>query len=117
VITSIGKHYAVTLDRDATSFLGLNLAHNADNTVTVTQPKLLTKLFAPHPTLRKEGSITAQPPTLHSPKTQIPTPHQQTHTRTSTSSACSYTSRRADQTSWRQYPSQGPRAPTQLTTI
>ena len=49
VITSIGKHYAVTLDRDATSFLGLSLAHNADNTVTVTQPKLLTKLFALHP--------------------------------------------------------------------
>jgi hypothetical protein len=46
MITSIGKHYAVTLDRDATSFLGLSLAHNADNTVTVTQPKLLTKLFA-----------------------------------------------------------------------
>ena len=49
VITSTGKHYAVTLDRDATSFLGLNLALNADNTMTVTQPKLLTKLFALHP--------------------------------------------------------------------
>ena len=46
VITSIGKHYAVTLDRDATSFLGLSLAHNGGNTVTVTQPKLLTKLIA-----------------------------------------------------------------------
>jgi hypothetical protein len=60
VIASIGKHYTVTLDRDATSFLGLNLAHNADNTVTVTQPKLLTKLFALHPP-RKEGPITTQP--------------------------------------------------------
>jgi hypothetical protein len=49
VITNIGKHYEVTLDRDATSFLGLNLAHNPDGTVTITQPKLLTKLFALHP--------------------------------------------------------------------
>ena len=48
------------LDRDATTFLGLNLLHNADNNVTVTQPKLLTKLFALHPP-RKEGPITAQP--------------------------------------------------------
>ena len=38
VITNIGKHYEVTLDRDATSFLGLNLLHNIDGTVTITQP-------------------------------------------------------------------------------
>ena len=46
VITSIGNHYEVTLDRDATSFLGLNLNHNPDGTVTITQPKHLLKLFA-----------------------------------------------------------------------
>ncbi len=36
VITNVGKHYEVTLDRDATSFLGLNLTHNTDGTVTIT---------------------------------------------------------------------------------
>lgn len=56
MITNIGKHYEVTLDRDATSFLGLNLAHNNDGTVTITQPKLLTnKLFAIYP-LRREST-------------------------------------------------------------
>jgi hypothetical protein len=49
VIASVGKHYEVTLDRDATSFLGLNMTHNPDSTVTITQPKLLTKLFALYP--------------------------------------------------------------------
>jgi hypothetical protein len=43
VITNMGKHYEVTLNRDATSFLGLNLAYNDDGTVTITQPKLLIK--------------------------------------------------------------------------
>jgi hypothetical protein len=52
VITSIGKHYEVTLDREATSFLGLHLAHNTDGTVTITQPKLLAKLFLLHPPLK-----------------------------------------------------------------
>ena len=45
VITNVGKHYEVTLDRDASSFLGLSLAHNPDGTVTIIQPKLLQKLF------------------------------------------------------------------------
>jgi hypothetical protein len=49
VIASVGKHYEVTLDRDATSFSGLNMTHNPDSTVTITQPKLLTKLFALYP--------------------------------------------------------------------
>jgi hypothetical protein len=49
VITSVGRHYEVTLDRDASSFLGLSLTHNPDGTVTITQPKLLKKLFALYP--------------------------------------------------------------------
>jgi len=49
VIASVGKHYEVTLDREATSFLGLNLTHNSDGMVTITQPKLLQKLFALYP--------------------------------------------------------------------
>ena len=32
VITSVGRHYEVTLDRDASSFLGLSLTHNPDGT-------------------------------------------------------------------------------------
>ena len=52
VITSIGKHYEVTLDREATSCLGLHLAHNTDGTVTITQPKLLAKLFSLYPPLK-----------------------------------------------------------------
>ena len=55
VIANVGKHYEVTLDRDATSFLGLNLAHSSDGTVTITQPKLLTKLFSLYP-LRKDAT-------------------------------------------------------------
>ena len=60
VITNIGKHYEVTLDRDATSFLDLNLAHNDDGTVTITQHKLLIKLFALYPP-RKEHLHTHKP--------------------------------------------------------
>ena len=48
-LINVGKHYEVTLDRDATSFLGLNLTHNPDVIVTITQPKLLTKLFSLYP--------------------------------------------------------------------
>ena len=45
VIACLGN----TLDLDATSFLGLNLQHNPDGTVTITQPKLLLKLFSLYP--------------------------------------------------------------------
>ena len=48
-IASVGKHYEVTLDRHATSFLGLNLTHNSDGTLTITQPKLLLKIFDLYP--------------------------------------------------------------------
>ena len=34
LITSIGKHYEVTLDMDATSFLGLQLTHNPDKSLS-----------------------------------------------------------------------------------
>ena len=61
VITSIGKHYEVTLDREATSFLGLHLAHNTDGTVTITQPKLLTKLFSLHPPLKGPSQTPLHP--------------------------------------------------------
>jgi hypothetical protein len=78
VITNIGKHYEVTLDRDATSFLGLNLAHNTDGTVTITQPKLLTKLFALHPPLKGSTHLPTHPypplPKDTDPPTQ-PTDH------------------------------------------
>ena len=38
VITNVGKHYEVTLDRDATSLLGLNLTHNSDSDLTLLGP-------------------------------------------------------------------------------
>jgi hypothetical protein len=78
VITNIGTHYEVTLDRDATSFLGLNLSHNSDGTVTVTQPKLLTKLFALYPPLKDSGHKPIHPyPPL--PKDSDPAPQPADH--------------------------------------
>ena len=61
VIASVGKHYEVTLDREVTSFLGLNLTHNSDGTVTITQPKLLQKLFALYPPRKDSTHIPTHP--------------------------------------------------------
>ena len=73
VITNTGKHKEVTLDHDATRFLGLNLAHNTDGTVTITQPKLLIKLFFLYPPRKDSAHITSHPyPPL--PKETDPTP-------------------------------------------
>jgi hypothetical protein len=78
VIANIGKHYEVTLDRDATSFLGLNLAHNTDGTVTITQPKLLTKLFSLYPPRKDSAHIPSHPyPPL--PKETDPPPQPTDH--------------------------------------
>ena len=71
VIASVGKHYEVTLDREVTSFLGLNLTHNSDGTVTITQPKLLQKLFALYPP-RKDST--------HKPTHPYPPPYQRNPT-------------------------------------
>jgi len=75
VITSIGEHYEVTLDREATSFLGLHLAHNTGGTVTITQPKLLAKLFFLVPTA--QGSLQTTAPALiaHTDPTNQPADH------------------------------------------
>jgi hypothetical protein len=75
VIANIGKRYEVTLDRDATSFLGLNLALNTDGTVTITQPKLLTKLFPP----RKDSAHIPSHPYSPLPKETDPLPHPTDH--------------------------------------
>ena len=48
-VVSMNRHYELTLDTKADSFLGINLSHNEDGTVTLTQPKLLQKLFKEHP--------------------------------------------------------------------
>jgi len=81
VITSIGNHYEVTLDRDATSFLGLNLTHNPDGTVTITQPKLLLKLFSLYPP-RKEHAHKPTHPYPPFPRNRIPLPTPQTTSHT-----------------------------------
>jgi hypothetical protein len=78
VIEKVGKHYEVTLDRDATSFLGLNLTHNSDGTVTITQPKLLAKLFALYPP-RKESTHIPTHPSAPLPKDTDPEPQPTDH--------------------------------------
>ncbi len=54
----MNRHYELTFDTKADSFLGINIGHNEDGTVTLTQPKLLQKLFKEHPEQPK-----ARPPT------------------------------------------------------
>jgi hypothetical protein len=39
-VVSMNRHYELTLDTKADSFLGINIGHNEDGTVTLTQPKL-----------------------------------------------------------------------------
>ena len=48
-VVRMNNHYELTLDTKADSFLGININHNEDGTVTLTQPKLLQKLFKEHP--------------------------------------------------------------------
>ena len=48
-VVCMNRHYELTLDTKADSFLGINIGHNEDGTVTLTQPKLLQKLFKEHP--------------------------------------------------------------------
>jgi hypothetical protein len=75
VIANIGKHYKVTLDHAATSFLGLNLAHNNDGTFTITQPKLLTKLCSLYPPRKDSAHIPSHPyPPLPKETDPLPQP-------------------------------------------
>ena len=48
-VVSMNRHYELTLDTKADSFLGINIGHNEDGTVTLTQPKQRQKLFKEHP--------------------------------------------------------------------
>jgi hypothetical protein len=68
----IGKHYEVTLDRDA-------ISHNSDGTVTITQPKLLTKLFALYPPLKDSGHTSIHPNPATLPKDSDPPPKPADH--------------------------------------
>jgi hypothetical protein len=45
----LNRHYKLTLDAKADSFLGIHIEHNDDGTILLTQPKLLQKLFKEHP--------------------------------------------------------------------
>jgi hypothetical protein len=40
-VVCMNRHYELTLDTKADSFLGINIGHNEDGTITLTQPKLL----------------------------------------------------------------------------
>ena len=57
----LNRHYELTLDPKADSFLGINIEHCDDGTVELTQPKLLQKLFKEHP--EKVGKRKARTPT------------------------------------------------------
>jgi len=57
----LNRHYELTLDPKADSFLGINIEHLDDGTVLLTQPKLLQKLFKEHP--EKIGKRKARTPT------------------------------------------------------
>jgi hypothetical protein len=48
-VVSMNRHYEMTLDTKTDSFLGINIDHNEDGTVTLTQPKLLQKFFKEQP--------------------------------------------------------------------
>jgi hypothetical protein len=69
---------ASSFDRDATSFLGLNLTHNTDGTVTITQPKLLLKLFSLYPP-RKDAASAPNHPYPPLPKETDPPPQPADH--------------------------------------
>jgi hypothetical protein len=107
----------MTLDREATSFLGLHFAHNTDRTVTITQPKLLAKLFLLHPPLKETFQTPLHPYSPLPPRTPIQHLNPQTTMHTSACSASYYISPRADQILWQQYPSQAQKAATPRTAI
>jgi hypothetical protein len=115
VITNIGKHYEVILDRDAKSFLGLNLAHNDDGTVTITQPKLLTKLFALYPPRKKHTNTQAEPflPARSQRFRPTATTNWPTPMPISASWRSSSTSPKAARTSWPPSPLPEPKAAAQ----
>ena len=56
----LNRHYELTLDAKADSFLGIHIEHRDDGTVLLTQPKLLQKLFKEHP--EKIGKRKARTP-------------------------------------------------------
>ena len=49
----MGKHFEVTLDEKADSFPGIHFERNPDGSTTLTQPKLLHKLFKEYPATDK----------------------------------------------------------------
>ena len=60
VIRKMGKHYEVTLDMKAESFLGIQFDRDKEGNVKLLQPKLMTKLFKEHPEVT--GKRTRKPP-------------------------------------------------------
>jgi hypothetical protein len=48
-VARINNLYELTLDTKVDPFLGINISHNDDGMVMLTQPKLLQKLFKEHP--------------------------------------------------------------------
>ena len=63
VISRMGKHYEVTLDMKAESFLGIQFERTEDGSVKLLQPKLMDKLFKeyPEPVGKKKGKPPKHP--------------------------------------------------------
>mmetsp|Transcript_5126 Transcript_5126/g.7162 ORF Transcript_5126/g.7162 Transcript_5126/m.7162 type:complete len:656 (-) Transcript_5126:5864-7831(-) len=47
--SEMSKHFPITLDEKADSFLGMNLSYNTDGSVELSQPKLINKLLKEFP--------------------------------------------------------------------
>jgi hypothetical protein len=71
----VNKHYELTLDPKADSFLGIQLVHNGDGTVTLLQHKLLQKLFKEHP-IKESGRKRKQPTHPYGPAPPHSKPQQ-----------------------------------------
>ena len=48
-VKEMSKHFPMTLDEQADSFLGMNLRHNKDGSIEMSQPKLIQKLLKEYP--------------------------------------------------------------------
>lgn len=48
-LSEMSKHFPMTLDEEANSFLGMDLKHNSDGSVELSQPKLINKLLKEFP--------------------------------------------------------------------
>jgi len=61
-LSEMSKHFPMTLDEEANSFLGMDLKHNSDGSVELSQPKLINKLLKEFPARAGKRKATATHP-------------------------------------------------------